>query len=55
MSAYEAAAHFAQTWGLLFAALLFLAAVAYALWPSNKTTFDRAAHAPLREDDGDVR
>jgi cbb3-type cytochrome oxidase subunit 3 len=25
----------------------------YALWPSNKQTFDRAAHAPLDADDGD--
>lgn len=51
MITYEAAAHFAQTWGLIFAVALFLAAIAYALWPSNKKTFDQAAHAPLREED----
>lgn len=54
MITYEAATHFAQTWGLVFAALLFLAAVAYALWPANKQTFDRAARTPLAEDDTNV-
>ncbi len=51
---YEAATHFAQTWGLAFAVLLFAAAVAYALWPSNKKTFDQAARAPLSGDDADA-
>ncbi len=44
---YEAAAQFAQTWGLVYAMLLFSGALAYALWPRNKSTFDRAAHIPL--------
>jgi len=48
---YEAIAHFAQTWGLAFAVLLFLISVAYALWPSNRAKFERAAHAPLADDD----
>jgi cytochrome c oxidase cbb3-type subunit 4 len=30
--------------------LLFLAVVAYALWPSKRQEFDAAARMPLRED-----
>lgn len=29
---------------------IFIAIVAYALWPRNKTNFDAAARLPLRED-----
>ncbi|TWB93159.1 cytochrome c oxidase cbb3-type subunit 4 [Bradyrhizobium macuxiense] len=29
---------------------IFIAIVAYALWPRNKTLFDAAARMPLRED-----
>lgn len=50
MQAYNGFANFAQTWGLLYFVILFLAVVAYALWPSNRKTFDAAAHVPLRED-----
>lgn len=52
---YEQATHFAQTWGLAFAVLLFAAASLYALWPNNRKTFDQAANAPLAKDDDDVR
>jgi cytochrome c oxidase cbb3-type subunit 4 len=47
---YAETVHFAQTWGLLFAIILFACALAYALWPANRATFDRAARAPLSED-----
>lgn len=47
---YQGLAQFAETWGLVFLAILFLTAVAYALWPSNKERFDDAAEIPLRED-----
>jgi cytochrome c oxidase cbb3-type subunit 4 len=36
-------------WTPLFVAV-FLAIVAYALWPRNKAAFDEAAKMPLRED-----
>jgi len=36
-------------WTPLFVAI-FLAIVAYALWPRNKAAFDEAAKMPLRED-----
>jgi cytochrome c oxidase cbb3-type subunit 4 len=48
---YKALAEFAQSWGLLFFFIVFLAIVAYAFWPSNKKKFDEAARSPLREDD----
>ena len=36
-------------WTPIFVAI-FLAIVAYALWPRNKAAFDEAARLPLRED-----
>ena len=48
---YASAAQFAQTWGLVFLCLMFLAAVGYALWPGNRRKFDRAARTPLDETD----
>lgn len=50
METYTALAGFAQTWGLVYFVLMFLAAMAYALWPSKGSSFDAASHIPLRED-----
>ena len=50
MSTYLALSEFAQTWGLVYFVVLFLAVLAYALWPSNGRSFDAAARIPLRED-----
>ena len=36
-------------WTPVFVAI-FLAILAYALWPANRKTFDEAASMPLRED-----
>jgi cytochrome c oxidase cbb3-type subunit 4 len=49
---YKAVAEFAQTWGLIYFAVLFLVVLVYALWPSRKQQkqFDEAARVPLRED-----
>ena len=44
---YENTIYFAETWGLILLIVLFLAGVAYALWPSNHSKFDHAAHLPL--------
>ena len=38
------------TWWTPAFVLLFLAVLAYALWPSNAREFDAAARMPLRED-----
>ena len=52
---YQWLAQFAQSAGTLYCLLLFLAAVAYALWPANRAQFDEAARMPLREDDEAAR
>lgn len=48
---YDKLASFAQTWGLGFFVLMFLVAVAYALWPSNRDKFREAANRPLEDKD----
>jgi len=50
LETYKFLASFAQTWGLLYFVLVFLAVLAYALAPSRKTRFDAAARMPLQED-----
>jgi cytochrome c oxidase cbb3-type subunit IV len=40
----------AKAVSLVVLMLTFVAIVAYALWPSNKTSFDEAASLPLNED-----
>ncbi len=47
---YAAFAHFAQTWGLAYFVAIFLAVLAYALWPSRRQRFEQDARIPLRED-----
>ena len=46
---YEILASFAQTGGLIYFVVMFLAALTYALWPRNQKTFDAAARMPLDE------
>lgn len=50
---YEQATHFAQTWGLAFLAIAFAIAVIYALWPSNREKFNKAARTPLNDENDD--
>ncbi len=47
---YKAVSEFAQTWGLVYFAILFVAVLVYALWPSRKKRFEEDARIPLRED-----
>ncbi len=47
---YQFFAEFAQTWGLVYFLVLFIAVLVYALWPSRQKKFDEAARMPLRED-----
>ena len=47
---YEFFAQIAQTWGLVYFFVLFIAVLAYALWPSRQKQFDENARMPLRED-----
>ncbi len=49
-STYKLLAQIAQSVGVIYFMAMFLAVVAYALWPSNKERFDEAAQIPLKED-----
>ena len=49
---YQTVSGFAQTWGLVFLVVMFLIALAYALWPGNRDRFRRAAQVPLDDDGG---
>ncbi|MBK8199306.1 MAG: cbb3-type cytochrome c oxidase subunit 3 [Acidobacteria bacterium] len=46
---YEALSKFAQTGGMIYFVLMFAAAFAYAVWPSNQSRFDEAARSPLSD------
>jgi cytochrome c oxidase cbb3-type subunit 4 len=48
---YETVSRIAQQGGAVYFALLFIAGAAYALWPRNREIFNRAARAPLDEDE----
>lgn len=48
---YQAASEFARSWGLVLLMAMFVAAVAYALWPSNRARFERAARLPLEDEE----
>ncbi|MDP6346679.1 MAG: cbb3-type cytochrome c oxidase subunit 3 [Alphaproteobacteria bacterium] len=47
---YETVSAFAQTYGLVYLFVLFIGVLVYALWPSNRERFERAARMPLQED-----
>lgn len=47
---YKSLAEFAQTWGLLYFVLIFLAVLVYALHPKRRRQFDDAARIPLEKD-----
>ncbi len=48
---YETVSRFAQQGGTVYFAVLFLAGVAYAVWPKNKDTFRHLANLPLQDDE----
>jgi cytochrome c oxidase cbb3-type subunit 4 len=50
VSTYKFLAELAQSAGLLYFVGMFLAVVAYAMWPKNKAKFDQAAQMPLQDD-----
>lgn len=52
---YETVVTVTQTLALLFFVFLFLAVVAYALWPGNAEKFRHAARLPLESGDGHER
>ena len=44
---YETVVHLSHTWGMFLFVIPFAIAVTYALWPSNRQEFQKAARAPL--------
>ena len=52
---HELLAGFAKSFGLFYLMAMFLAAVAYAFWPSLQGRFDRAANSVLDDEDGPCR
>jgi cytochrome c oxidase cbb3-type subunit IV len=47
---YALLAGVAQSIGLVYFVVVFLAVCAFAFWPRNRARFERAATMPLRED-----
>lgn len=47
---HQDVANFAESWGLLFLFCMFIVAIAYAFWPTNKNKFAEAAHRPLDDE-----
>jgi cytochrome c oxidase cbb3-type subunit 4 len=50
---YETVARFAQQGGLIYFGAIFIAGLAYALWPKNRELFNRLSHLPLQKDEDD--
>ena len=50
---YDAFRHFADSWGLLFMALCYLAFVGWALLPRNRESSDAAARMIFDKDNQD--
>jgi len=50
MSAYQMLQAFVAKWGLFYFGAIAVVVVVYALWPSKKAEFERAARLPLSED-----
>lgn len=47
---YNAVAEFAQSWGLLYFFIAFVAVVIWVMWPSRKRKYEDASKIPFRED-----
>lgn len=41
---------FSKTWGAIYLLAVFLLAVVWVYWPSNKATYDEAAKSPLSDE-----
>jgi len=51
MSTYETLRHFADSWGLLFMFLIFLAIVVWVLRPGARKSYREQADIPFKHDD----
>lgn len=52
---HESLVAFAKSFGLFYLFTFFIGVLIYALWPSNKNRFDRAAHSILDDEDRPCR
>ena len=52
---YTAVAEFAQSWGLLYFFIAFVAVVIWVMWPSRKRKYEDASKIPFREDQRDEK
>ena len=50
---YDTVARFAQQGGTLYFTAVFIAGLAYALWPKHRQAFDRLAQLPLQDDEAE--
>ena len=48
---FEDLAMIARVGGLVYLFAIFVGVLVYALWPSNRKTFDRASKIPLARDE----
>lgn len=48
---YDSMRQFADSWGLVYLVLVFLAVVVFTFRPGTKKRAEDMAHIPLREDD----
>ncbi|WP_455269497.1 cbb3-type cytochrome c oxidase subunit 3 [Rhizobium herbae] len=48
---HETIVAFAKSWGLFYLIAMSVGIMVYALWPSNRTRFDRAKTSILDKDD----
>ncbi len=49
---HETLTVFAQSWGLLYLALLALGVLLYTFWPNNRARFDRAKNSIMNDETG---
>mgnify|MGYP000364853508 CR=1 FL=1 len=50
MTDYHYWREFAASWGTIYFAAIFFAALVYTLWPSKRKGFEEASQIPLIED-----
>ena len=48
---YDTIVGFSKSWGLFYLIGMTIAVLAYALWPANRTRFERAKNSILDTDD----
>lgn len=52
---HDTLVYIAKSYGLIYMMAIFLAAVVYACWPTNKKKFDHAKKSILDDEDGPCR